>query len=48
MAFNSISKYENLHKGNPLFEDFSLIKKLGIIIMEYILNHVKNPVDLNY
>jgi len=43
---DSIPNYKNLYKVNSLFEEFSPVKKFDTIIMEHILEHVENPVDL--
>ena len=45
MLLDQIPNYENVTKINSLFEDFNQAK-VGPIIMEHILEHVENPIEL--
>jgi 2-polyprenyl-3-methyl-5-hydroxy-6-metoxy-1,4-benzoquinol methylase len=41
-----INNYDNIVKVNSLFEEYNTEKKFDTIIMEHILEHVENPVDI--
>ena len=46
MLLDQIPNYENVTKINSLFEDFNPKQKFDSIIMEHILEHVENPIEL--
>jgi len=46
MLLDQIPNYKNVNKVNSLFEDFNPNQKFDSIVMEHILEHVENPVEL--
>lgn len=46
MLLDKIPDYDNVTKINSLFEDFNPEEKFDAIIMEHILEHVENPIEL--
>jgi 2-polyprenyl-3-methyl-5-hydroxy-6-metoxy-1,4-benzoquinol methylase len=46
MLLDRMPNYENVTKINSLFEDYNPVQKFDSIIMEHILEHIKNPIEL--